>query len=242
MKKIIALLLILPLIGFSQEHVKQSKRIKFPDYRKPQPHNGCTFALKGEYLRLDYSKYIPLLGSYNDSINDVDGTGQLETGYLFKRHYISIGYGWSSREFQTDSLDGYFNNNIYTLNYGYNVLNTWRFTVRPTVAFKFNHSRLLNTEKGGDEFLSEYLKNRDLDIRFNQPVGYAGLDVSYNVYGHKQYNLSSYWKFGIYAGYAFKIVPAPIVRSQKTRLHHVPELGLDQVCFGFYFSWNVEWD
>lgn len=212
-------------------------RMKFPEFR-PKDYTTCFFGLGGEYLRLKYDGFFPLLGSYNDSINSVTGTGRFETGVAVNRHYISATYGFTSLKYTTDSLQVYFNSRVYGLTYGYNVVDSWRWTVRPAVAVKWCRGRLINVTADDVIPLKEYLSGRDLDIRFNQPTGFAGIDVGYKSYVRK--NLSAYYKFGIYAGYAFKLTYNPIVRSRSTRLRPSPDINLDPISFGMYISFNID--
>jgi hypothetical protein len=238
--KLMILLMVInfPLIAFNQNQESSGyrKRSDFP-VKNPTPYHGVVFAFKGDVLLMNYDNYKSLLGSYNtDSLSSIDGTGRLEIGHLVKKHYFGFHYGFSFLDGETDSLSIKIKNRQYGFNYGYNIINTWRFTVRPTVGLKWHRSRLLNTSKHNIT-LAQYLTDRDLDLRFNQPIGFVGIDVSYKGYGLK---LHRYTSFGIYAGYVFKLLPNPRVYSRQTRLTQTRPIDINSLSGGIYVATNLD--
>ncbi|HLO91312.1 MAG TPA: hypothetical protein VK172_09120 [Lentimicrobium sp.] len=230
---IILILVILPLLAFNQEKKRNSD---FPD-ENPSPTLGYVLAFKGQVLMFDYDKYRNYLGEYNDSILSTEGLGRIEFGFLYKKHYFGVHYGFMGTSNKTDSLLVKLHLRQFGLSYGYNIINTWHFTVRPSVSLNWNKSRLLNTPKLDAIPIQQYLNDRDLDIRFNQPYCYLGIDLSYKAYGPK---LDQYTAFGIFAGYTFKITTNPIVNSRNTRLTEVPPIGMKNLSGGLYIATNLD--
>lgn len=230
----------LPLAAFNQnEGDSKKKRREFPEY-PPLFKSGVATVFKADYLKLDYSKFFPYVGDYNDSINEVTGTGQYELGFKHKNHYFGFSYGYNSITYGTDSLDGKFNINQWGFRYGYNMIYSWRLIVRPYVALKWNKSRLINTSADEVIPLQQYIDNRDLDIRFNQPLCFTGVDLAYKIYLGD--DLSRYFTVGAFAGYIFKLSHDPIVYTRRTRLDHVPSLGVEHISFGISFSFNADFE
>ncbi len=77
----------------------------------------------------------------------------------------------------------------------------------------------------------------DLDLRFIQPIGYLGIDISYKFYGTK---LHQYTTFGLYAGHVFKIVPNPDLYSRQTRLNQSRPIDISSFSGGIYVATNFD--
>lgn len=234
------LLIMIPLVAFNQNEGKQEKLPRqFPEY-SPIYKSGFAAVFRGEYLKLDYSRFFPFIGDYNNCINELTGSSQYELGFQIRNHYFGFAYGFSNISDDTDSLDIEFNNNQWQFRYGFNMIYSWRFIVRPYVALKWNRSRLINTSAFDVISLQEYMDGRDLDIRFNQPLCFTGIDIAYKIYSND--DLSHYFTVGAFAGYVFKLSQEPLVYSRHTRLDQVPTLGVDHISFGLSVSMNLDFE
>lgn len=230
--------LLLPLTAFNQSNGPSfRKRSDFPQ-GQPFPRYGFTIMYGAEILHFDYKNYLPLVGHLNDTINEIDGMMQLGFGSYVRDNFLGITYCYGEHLFDRDSIEVDFRNTSWQFTYGYNILNTWRFRLRYDVSLKLSHVRLINTASEDKISINQYIQNRDLDIRINQPLSCMGFNLEYKFYGKE---LNTYWSFGVYGGYIFKLTPFPTVRSRSTRLTDVPPLGVSDYYGGFYLAFIGDW-
>jgi hypothetical protein len=202
---------------------------------------GFISLLQVDFILNDFSDFEPLLKDYNvDLMNNSSGIFSMELAGTYKRYYAGINFGYADDgDFRHDSLDIEFNTRQYGLHLGYNLLNTKRLLLTPKVALKWNRYRLLNNDKANSIPMEQYVEERDLDLRFNQMTGFAGLSLSYKMY---EFNIlaTDYWTFGIYGGYAFKLHAKPWIYSRANRLTSSGKIGIDNYNFGVHFSFNFD--
>lgn len=102
------LLIMIPLVAFNQNEGKQEKLPRqFPEY-SPIYKSGFAAVYRGEYLKLDYSRFFPFIGDYNNCINELTGSSQYELGfqirYVFKLSQEPLVYSRHTRLDQVPSL------------------------------------------------------------------------------------------------------------------------------------------
>jgi len=83
--------------------------------------------------------------------------------------------------------------------------------------------------------LPNYLSERDIDIRFNQTIAVAGLNMEYIMYSAP--GLGDYWSIGAEAGYAVKLNRTPWVYSKGNRLMTDRQIGLNHLTVGLGVSY-----
>jgi len=112
----------------------------------------------------------------NDNIglmNSTSGISNLISGIIYKNFYFGWNYGYSyDSNNKHDSIHFEFSLNQFGLNFGYNLINNKRFIIRPKAEIKWNRYRLLNNNKNRIP-LEQYINDKELDIRFNQFVGFV---------------------------------------------------------------------
>lgn len=205
----------------------------------PHPREfGVILFLKADFLPKDFSEFKPLLNDYNvDLMNLSSGFFSFEFAGTYKSYYAGLNWGYShSRDYKHDSLDIKFNSNQYGLHFGYNLINSTRFIVTPKVAVAWNRHRLTNNDKDRKIPIEQYVAERDIDIRFNQLTGFAGLSLSYKIYN----NILSgdYWTVGIYGGYSFKMNDNPWIYSKGNRLISDSKINMKNYNLGFYWAFH----
>lgn len=194
-----------------------------------------------DFIRADFDQFASVLGSYNtDLMNAATGTLGVEMAGTYKRYYAGFSWGYANDyDGNHDSLDIDLNTNQFGLHFGYSLVNSKRFLVVPKVAIKWNRYRLINSNADRKISVQQYVDERDLDIRFNQLTGFAGLNLSFKIYN---YNLlrTTYWTCGIYGGYCFTLNDKPWVYSKRNRLTTDAEIKVDNVNLGIHFSFHLE--
>lgn len=185
-------------------------------------------------IDMNFDEFEPPLGSSNvDFINGANITLDLGIGGSVNRHYYKFIFGIMSN---TDSIEGLeYNTTKYKLDYGYNIIDTKHFRFRPVASINWYRFRLLNYNPAYEILLTEYLSERDLDIRINQMTGNLGgeLEFKFRNYDGRYYSLI------LYGGYHFKINQNPWIYSQNNRLKTKANYDLHPLTLGLTFSFNV---
>lgn len=201
---------------------------------------GFISFMQVDFILNDFEDFRPLLKDYNvDLMNKSSGIFSFELAGTYKRYYAGFNWGFrNDSDYNQDSLDIKFNAKQFGLHFGYNLLNTKRLLFTPKVAIKWNRYRLLNNDKDNKIPIDQYVSERDLDLRFNQMIGFIGFNLSYKIY---KFNLfADYWTFGIYGGYAFKLHDKPWIYSRGNRLTSNGKIGIENYNFGIHFSFNFD--
>ena len=171
-------------------------------------------------------------------MNDNNTISVIELGFVYKRLYSGIEFG-SNQDTREDmnGVDLELNKTRWGLNFGYNLIESKRFTCTPNIALKLNRYRLLNFDTSKQISLDDYVESRDLDIRINQMTGYAGLDLSYN-FRIPSFGFARFYSVGVYGGSMFKLHNEPWAYSQRNRLRSSNKVNAPDFESGFYFKLN----
>ena len=142
---------------------------------------------------------------------------------------------WASdygRKQEYDSLVLDQNNTAYYLNFGYDVIKATRVRLTPLLSVRWLRSKLLNYPNEKKIPLSQYLDERDLDLRFNQTIAVAGINLECLMYNDAYVN-GEYWSIGLFGGYVMKLNQKPWMYSEGNRLTSDGEIGI-----GSFYFWN----
>jgi hypothetical protein len=231
------------IITMTEETISFDKKFIDPYPAYPRlPHKfGFISFIKVDYLPVDFGSFQEVLDDYNiTAINRADLTMNVEMGGIYKRYYFGLDFGCAFYEdSKNDSLNVEFGVTQYGVNFGYNVINSKRFLVIPKLNFAWNRYHLINNAKERKIPIEQYVSDRDLDIRFNQLTGFAGLSISYKLYNHNILS-SQYMTIGIYGGYLFKINDNPWIYSRRNRLVTKEKIKIEKYNIGFFYSFNID--
>lgn len=193
-----------------------------------------------EYISDDFSDFKTELKSYNTDILNRSVSPLLFgiTGNL--NHYtLGLQFGSVTEDGNNhDSLKIKLNTTIYGVNLGYNLIDNRHWVVSPLISLKWYRYRLLNSPKNDQVSLTDYLLNRDIDIRINQGVCIAGINVAYKFYKHFILPCD-FWTVGLQGGYPFKLHDSPLVYSKQNRLTSDNNINYGKYYLTFYFSFNM---
>lgn len=226
-------------IRMSEEILNSNHSIDLPPVRGK--HFGLVSLLKVDIILSDFSEYKSLLNDYNIKLmNKNYAFSSLEMGGTYNNFYGGISYGVSfGGDWDHDSLDIELNLSQYGLHFGYNLINSRRFLVTPKFEAKWNRYRLINNDSDRKIPIEQYISERDVDIRFNQMTGFAGLNLSYK-FDNNFFMHSEYWTIGIYGGYCFKFNDNPWIYTKRNRLISNSEINIKNYNIGMHFSFNIE--
>jgi hypothetical protein len=203
------------------------------------PIATMRWTLNLDALSTDFSAYAATIGSYNTDIMNKFRVIGPELGVSFSKIYAGIGMGFGyGRKHDYDSLVLDQNNTSYYINFGYDVIKATRLRVTPLLSVRWLRSKLLNYANEKKIPLTQYLDERDLDLRFNQTIAVAGINVECLMYNEAYVN-GEYWSIGLFGGYAMKLNQQPWIYSKGNRLTADGEIGLDHFTFGMNLSFYI---
>jgi hypothetical protein len=185
----------------------------------------------------DFTEFTPELGSYNTDIMDYFAVIGPELGATVSRVYFGFGFGFGySYKDDYDTLIVDLNNTLYKLNFGYDLVSTRRIRMTPILSVRWLRYRLMNYPGERQITLTNYLEERDIDLRFNQTIAVAGLKLEYLMYTASP-GRSDYWSVGIEGGYAVKLNQTPWVYSKGNRIMTDHRIGLNPLTFGLSLTY-----
>ncbi len=187
----------------------------------------------------DFNEFAPLLGSYNTEVMDYFSVAGPELGASFSGVYfgLGLGLGYGYRD-NNDTLIINLNNTAYKINLGFDLVSTSRLRITPMVSLRWLRYRLLNYSGERKISLTSYLDERDLDLRFNQAIAVAGLNIEYLMYS-QVFGQGDYWSVGLFGGYATKINHSPWIYSRGNRLLTDNSINLKPLTIGFSISFYI---
>jgi len=192
-----------------------------------------------EAFTTDFSQFSPSIGSYNTDIMDKFRIIGPELGVSLSRIYAGIGLGFGyGKKHESDTLVLDLNNTAYYLNIGYDVIKAARVRLTPLLSVRWLRSRLLNYDNEKKIPLSQYLDERELDLRFNQTIAIAGINLECLMHNDAYVN-GEYWSVGLFCGYALKLNQKPWIYSERNRITSDGEIGLDHFTFGMNLSFYI---
>jgi hypothetical protein len=218
---------------------------KYPGHKKQKRDLHFTAAtnLQVDILKNDFSAFDNLLGSYNTELmNNSVGTVDIEFNGFINNWMAGINYGSSmnSRDYN-DSLDLDFITTNFGLVFGYRILESKRFIIVPKINLKWNHYRLINSDNTHRIPVSQYVEDRDLDIRFNQLTAAAGLRISYKIYkGFPWIVPYDHMSIGMYGGYVVQINRNPWIYAVRNRLMTNNKININHLNLGVSFTFYID--
>ncbi|HAN78180.1 MAG TPA: hypothetical protein DCQ31_10610 [Bacteroidales bacterium] len=213
----------------------------FDNYPNRKFKYGFISFLQVDFILNDFGDFRTLLNNYNaDLMNRSSGIFSIEFAGTYKKYYAGFNLGWANDGvYNHDSLSIEFNTTQYGLHFGYNLLNTKRLLITPKIAIKWNRYGLLNYDKDKSIPIEKYMHERDLDLKFNQMIGFAGVNLSYKISNFNPLP-TDYWTFGVYGGYAFKLHNETWIYSHGNRLESNGKIRVENYNFGIHFSFNFD--
>ena len=185
----------------------------------------------------DFSEFTLYIGPYNTDLMDFVSVAGPELGVSFSRVYFGLGMGMGyGHKTYNDTLAIDISNSSYNLSLGYDLISSRRIRLTPNVTASWLRCRLQNYPADRKIPLTTYLSERDLDIRFNQAIAVAGLNLEYLMYSGTA-GRGDYWSVGLSGGYALKINQTPWVYSRGNRLTTDRQIDLNPLTISLSISY-----
>jgi hypothetical protein len=185
----------------------------------------------------DFSEFTGLLGSHNTEAMDYFAVTGPEIGASFPRFYtgFGIGMGYNYKE-DYDTLVVDLKNTLFKVNLGYDIISSRRIRMTPMISLRLMKSRLRNYPGESRVKLEDYLREKETDLRFNQAMAVAGLNLEYLMYSGNR-GMSDYWSIGLFGGYAVKLNRKPWIRSDGNRITTDSAIRLNPLTAGISISY-----
>ena len=219
---------------------KINSSIYTPDiFFTPKSDWIISLSVKAEMAFFKFDEFKPVLGKHNiDFLNKNIANICFELGAAYKNIYGGFNFGFNrTKDYDFDSLEIKVNSNVYALNIGYNLIDSRKFWFTPEIALKWNRFRLMNADGNSPVNINQYMKEKELDLRFNQLSAYLGARITYKFYDNIMREPDS-WSIGLYGGYLFKINEKPWLYSLNNTIDNNYKLDLNHLNFGISFSFN----
>lgn len=209
------------------------------DYKNKIPYWQFRTAYAIDMVIADFSEYEDILGNFNTDFMKYNGVFDFEFAFVRNRLDYGVGFGFiHAEDYNNDSVSVKFNTTQYSLKFGYQVLNSKRFTLTPKLNLKWKRYRLLNSDINRKTDLEEYIENRDIDLRFNQTYLSTIIDFAYKlpVGVYSSDNVS----IGAYCGYIIPLNNTPWVYSKGNRLITDRNITINNINWGIYVALTIE--
>lgn len=194
-------------------------------------------AWSAEILFTDFSGFSTSLGSFNTDAMDFFAVTGPELGVSVHRFYTGLRFGMGSGYSEEhDTLIVNLSNTSFSLNLGYDLISTPHIRMTPLLSLKWMRLKLRNYRNERKIPLSQYLDERDLELRFNQIVAVAGINLEYLIYNNVFGGGGDYWSLGAFGGYTMKLNRTPWIFSRGNRLITDNEIGVKNFTFGVSVS------
>lgn len=207
--------------------------------RTPKFEFGPYFGV--DLISNNFNEFQTTLNSYNTEILNRSNTPLLwGISGNFKHYTLGLQFGSVNQEENNhDSIKIKLNKTIYGINFGYNLIDNKHWVISPLISLKWYRYRLLNSSKNEEIPLTDYLENRELDIRINQAICITGINIAYKSYKYSFFPCD-FWTVGLQGGYPFKFHDKPLVFSKENRLTSDYKIDYGKYYLTFYFSFNFQ--
>ena len=192
------------------------------DLKSKNPDIVWRIGFNLDFVFADFDDFADVVGSYNtDVIHDFVLTGP-EAGVLISDLYagvfVELGYLYDYCTYK-DSLVVNQLSSAYGVNLGYDIISSDKIRLTPLLSFRILRLRLKNYDNDSKIPLTQYMDDRDLDLRFSQSAVTAGLNLDYKIYIKKDGEVTeNFWSLGLYGGYIGKLDKSIWLWSQGNRL------------------------
>lgn len=197
-----------------------------------------TLSIQIDGLNTSFNNFESILGKENvDNLNSkLNMNLGLEYALKYGRFYFAINHGHvSQNNVELDSaIKGDFRTFSLGAHIGYKIIKSKSFLVTPKFSVKWYRYRMINNDSEWSIPIAQHITDRDLDIRFNHLLGFAGLNCSYVLFKDLNFLFFNTQAFtvGFYGGYVFPLNSKTWVYSNHNRLITDQKVEFNNFNFG----------
>ena len=183
----------------------------------------------GQFHTVDFDIFEVELGTYNTEVlSDLNGFSHIEMGFAKQSNYYGFNYGYSTYEDEDlDSIAIEVNMHHYGLLMG-KLKDFKHFQIALNLGLSVDRWRLQNYDKDKLVTMQQYIDRKELDLRFNQICGFAGLNLTFKLTQTEK----GFWGLDFFAGYVFP-VSKTLIYSAQSRIENEKRLSYSPLTFGF---------
>lgn len=204
--------------------------------RNEKPFLGAVLSVGIDQAKFDFGMFTPYfpVGSV-DSLEANYLMVQFNYDMIINRFQFGFRFGLSGGENEplNDSIQIKTRSNLYDLHCSYSILRTKLITLGPMVGLKWYRQRLQVYDSRDKILLTNYLQDKELDIRFNHLSSFVGLNFMLK---QNDRNNSGGLIIGGYVGYLIPLNSEPWIRTKHNKIYAFEEVKLPQLNFGIYFG------
>lgn len=251
MKKYLCLLLLVSSVvpqvtAQIKQGIKESNTISLWPNSKTSNHfndpkdnvNEFSYMSFGyQTMQENYDEFTTELGADNvELLNRVRNLYTIEFGSAIDRYFISykIGFNYKSNK-DLDSVLLKNNNVLVGLNFGYDLVNSTRFSVVPSLVVNYQNVGLRNANKQEEIPLSSYMAEKDVHLNFNQFYGMMKFNLYYKFRNNDR--IKEFFTAGVEAGYIVKLNNKSMIRANDNKLQTSARTSIDNLYIGFSISY-----
>jgi hypothetical protein len=189
----------------------------------------------------DFTEFTHELGIQNvEFLNNQNGMLEYGLGVKYCRFFFGGSFGIITDEStKYDSIKMGLNKTQYGFKVSYSLIDSKRILFSPRVQFNLSRFRLSNSSKDNRITFDQYLRDRDLDVRFNQLTSRIGFELSYKIHNGVFIMPYDYLTMGIAVDYVSKINNLPWIYSMGNRLISDKHIGVDTLQWGFIVTMKI---
>ncbi len=189
---------------------------------EPDDNSYSRFALRSalaiDIFRTDFSEFTALLGEHNTAALAYQALTGPEIGVsglpLSASLGLGLGYKYSEKH-DTFIVDQ--SSRLIKLTVGYDLVSSARIRLTPQLSVRWLRTRLQNYDAERKITLEKYLRNGETDLRFNQTMAVAGVNLEVLFYtGMKGFG--DYWSVALFGGYPVRLHRTPWIWSAGNRI------------------------
>jgi hypothetical protein len=117
---------------------------------------------------------------------------------------------------------------------GYELINYRKSFVMPKISIKRYRYRLINSPDEKSIPLQAYLQNKDLDLRFVQPIADIGLTIGYKYRG-KDWVAPGFLLIGMSGGYAVSLRDETKIKGLRSKISTDQSIDVGRLTMSFFF-------
>lgn len=193
-----------------------------------------------DFSNTNFDDFLPQLGATSvDFLNNTKVLINFGLAYQGERLKGGLNFGYTPAADlnKDDSLRLTLDNYYLDLYVGMPIVDSRRWRLTPKAGLKYYEYHFISAPDVEEVSLDRYLDEREIELKFAQALGYAGLDLEYKFYHHTPYN-TIMWTVGMYGNYLFRLHDGPAISTKRNKIIHDADIRYNRLNFGLNVGVN----